>query len=123
MNPQALSMVILKALKSYLAIVITGLRQSQEKPLLRTFFSLTHRFVTPEDLDMRIRAAVIGSLSPCTSPVKKGGHDLCVGEYFGGLRAGIPGGLQASFHGPKRDVIYPITEFHKSPYRGMPVAE
>jgi len=56
MKPRILAKVILKALKSFPAIVVTGPRQSGKTTLLRWLFSRTHRFVTLEDPDVRIRA-------------------------------------------------------------------
>src|SRR4030067_1183503 len=56
MKPRMLARTILKALKSFPAIVVTGPRQSGKTTLLKTLFSNTHRFVTLEDPDVRIRA-------------------------------------------------------------------
>jgi len=56
MKPRALARTILKALKSFPAIVVTGPRQSGKTTLLKMLFSKTHRFVTLEDPDIRIRA-------------------------------------------------------------------
>jgi predicted AAA+ superfamily ATPase len=51
-----LARAILKAMKSFPAIVVTGPRQSGKTTLLKMLFSTTHRFVTLEDPDIRIRA-------------------------------------------------------------------
>jgi hypothetical protein len=51
-----LARTILKAMKSFPAIVVTGPRQSGKTTLLKMLFSKTHRFVTLEDPDVRIRA-------------------------------------------------------------------
>lgn len=56
MKPRALARVILRAMKSFPAIVVTGPRQSGKTTLLRYLFSKTHRFVSLEDPDVRIRA-------------------------------------------------------------------
>jgi len=56
MKPRILARVILKALKTFPAIVVTGPRQSGKTTLLKMLFSKTHRFVTLEDPDVRIRA-------------------------------------------------------------------
>jgi predicted AAA+ superfamily ATPase len=56
MKPRVLARTILKALKSFPAIVVTGPRQSGKTTLLKMLFSKTHRFVTLEDPDVRMRA-------------------------------------------------------------------
>ena len=56
MKPRMLGRPILKALKTFPAIVVTGPRQSGKTTLLKHLFSKTHRFVTLEDPDIRIRA-------------------------------------------------------------------
>ena len=56
MRPRILSRTIFKAVKSFPAIVVTGPRQSGKTTLLKALFSKTHRFVTLEDPDVRIRA-------------------------------------------------------------------
>lgn len=56
MKPRMLARTILKAMKSFPAIVVTGPRQSGKTTLLKMLFSKTHRFVTLEDPDVRIRA-------------------------------------------------------------------
>lgn len=56
MKPRTLAKTVLKAVKTFPAIVITGPRQSGKTTLLKSLFSKTHRFVTLEDPDIRIRA-------------------------------------------------------------------
>jgi predicted AAA+ superfamily ATPase len=56
MKPRILGRVVLKAVKTFPAIVVTGPRQSGKTTLLKALFSKTHRFVTLEDPDVRIRA-------------------------------------------------------------------
>jgi predicted AAA+ superfamily ATPase len=56
MKPRMLARTILKAIKTFPAIVVTGPRQSGKTTLLKSLFSKTHRFVTLEDPDVRIRA-------------------------------------------------------------------
>jgi predicted AAA+ superfamily ATPase len=56
MKPRILAKVIQRAIKTFPAIVVTGPRQSGKTTLLKTLFSETHRFVTLEDPDVRIRA-------------------------------------------------------------------
>lgn len=56
MKPRILARVIQRAIKTFPAIVVTGPRQSGKTTLLKTLFSETHRFVTLEDPDVRIRA-------------------------------------------------------------------
>ena len=56
MKPRVLGKVIFKALRSFPAIVVTGPRQSGKTTLLKMLFSKTHRFVTLENPDIRIRA-------------------------------------------------------------------
>jgi predicted AAA+ superfamily ATPase len=55
-KPRTLARTILRAIKTFPAIVVTGPRQSGKTTLLRTLFAKTHRFVTLEDPDVRIRA-------------------------------------------------------------------
>lgn len=69
MKPRILTRTIFKALKSFPAIVITGPRQSGKTTLLRMLFAKTHRFVTLENPDVRLRAkedplAFLGENSP-----------------------------------------------------------
>lgn len=56
MKPRILARVIQKAMKSFPAVVVTGPRQSGKTTLLKMLFSKTHRFVTLEDPDVRMRA-------------------------------------------------------------------
>jgi len=56
MKPRTLSKVILRAVKTFPSVVITGPRQSGKTTLLKQLFSKTHRFVTLEDPDVRMRA-------------------------------------------------------------------
>ena len=56
MKPRILARTILRAIKSFPAIVVTGPRQSGKTTLLKILFSKTHKFVTLEDPDIRIRA-------------------------------------------------------------------
>ena len=56
MKPRILAKTIQKALKSFPAIVVTGPRQSGKTTLLKMLFAKTHRFVTLEDPDVRMRA-------------------------------------------------------------------
>jgi predicted AAA+ superfamily ATPase len=56
MKPRMLARVILRAVRSFPATVVTGPRQSGKTTLLRMLFSKTHKFVTLEDPDVRMRA-------------------------------------------------------------------
>jgi hypothetical protein len=56
MKPRTLARTIQRALKSFPAIVVTGPRQSGKTTLLKMLFSKTHRFVSLEDPDIRMRA-------------------------------------------------------------------
>ena len=56
MKPRTLSKVIRRAIKTFPALVVTGPRQSGKTTLLKHLFSKTHRLVTLEDPDVRIRA-------------------------------------------------------------------
>lgn len=51
-----LARAIQKAIKTFPAVVVTGPRQSGKTTLLKTLFSKSHRFVTLEDPDIRLRA-------------------------------------------------------------------
>ena len=56
MKPRILARTIQKAMKSFPAIVVTGPRQSGKATLLKMLFAKSHRFVTLEDPDVRMRA-------------------------------------------------------------------
>jgi len=56
MKPRILARTIQKAIKSFPAIVVTGPRQSGKTTLLKMLFAKSHRFVTLEDPDVRMRA-------------------------------------------------------------------
>lgn len=56
MRPRVLAKTILKAIKTFPAVVVTGPRQSGKTTLLKMLFSKTHRFVSLEEPDVRIRA-------------------------------------------------------------------
>lgn len=56
MKPRILAKTILKALKTFPAIVVTGPRQSGKTTLLKALFSKSHRFVSLEDPDIRMLA-------------------------------------------------------------------
>lgn len=53
---RTLARTILRAVKTFPSIVVTGPRQSGKTTLLKTMFSKTHRFVSLENPDVRIRA-------------------------------------------------------------------
>jgi len=55
-KPRTLTKTILKAIKTFPAVVVTGPRQSGKTTLLKILFSKTHHFVTLENPDVRIRA-------------------------------------------------------------------
>lgn len=56
MKRRTLAKAILKALKTFPAIVVTGPRQSGKTTLLKMLFSKNYRFVSLEDPDVRMRA-------------------------------------------------------------------
>jgi predicted AAA+ superfamily ATPase len=56
MKPRILAGTFQKAVKTFPAVVVTGPRQSGKTTLLKSLFSKTHRFVTLEDPDIRMRA-------------------------------------------------------------------
>lgn len=56
MKPRTLAKILLKAVKTFPAIVVTGPRQSGKTTLLKTLFSKSHRFVSLESPEARIRA-------------------------------------------------------------------
>jgi len=56
MKSRTLAQTIKKAMRSFPAIVVTGPRQSGKTTLLKMLFAKTHRFVTLEDPDVRMRA-------------------------------------------------------------------
>jgi len=56
MKPRTLGRVIVRAMKTFPAVVITGPRQSGKTTLLKSLCSKTHAFVTLEDPDARLRA-------------------------------------------------------------------
>ena len=56
MRPRVLAKTILRAIKTFPAVVVTGPRQSGKSTLLKYLFSKTHRYVSLEDPDIRIRA-------------------------------------------------------------------
>ncbi len=56
MKPRILARTIKKAMKSFPAIVVTGPRQSGKTTLLKMLFAKSHRFVTLEDPNVRMRA-------------------------------------------------------------------
>jgi len=56
LKARALEKTILKAIKTFPALVVTGPRQSGKTTLFKMLFSKTHTFVSLEDPDVRIRA-------------------------------------------------------------------
>ncbi|MFH1460748.1 MAG: ATP-binding protein [Candidatus Omnitrophota bacterium] len=55
-KPRILANVLKRAIKSFPAVVVTGPRQSGKTTLLKTLYSKTHRYVSLEDPDVRMRA-------------------------------------------------------------------
>jgi hypothetical protein len=56
MKPRALARTISAAMRTFPAVVVTGPRQSGKTTLLRAIGAGTHRFVSLEDPDVRMRA-------------------------------------------------------------------
>ncbi len=56
LKPRVLGRTILKAVKTFPAVVLTGPRQSGKTTLFKMLFSKTHTFVSLENPDVRIRA-------------------------------------------------------------------
>lgn len=56
MKPRALAQTIRTAMRSFPAVIVTGPRQSGKTTLLKALGAGTHRFVSLEDPDVRIRA-------------------------------------------------------------------
>ena len=56
MKPRTLEKILHKASRTFPAMVVTGPRQSGKTTLLKQAFAKTHRFVSLEDMDVRIRA-------------------------------------------------------------------
>ena len=70
-KPRILARTTQRARKTFPAIVITGPRQSGKTTLLKSLFQKTHRFVSLEDPDTRMRAKEdpVGFLDAHTPPV------------------------------------------------------
>lgn len=71
MKPRTLEKTIRKAIKTFPALVVTGPRQAGKTTLLRNLFAKTHRFVSLENPDTRIRAQEdpLGFLEENSPPV------------------------------------------------------
>ena len=70
-KPRTLTGSLLKAAKTFPAIVLTGPRQSGKTTLLKSLFSSTHKFINLENPDVRMRAKddPAGFLSQYSSPL------------------------------------------------------
>lgn len=55
-KPRSIEKTILKAIKTFPAVVLTGSRQSGKTTVFKKLFSNTHAFVSLEDPDIRVRA-------------------------------------------------------------------
>ncbi|MEW6008603.1 MAG: ATP-binding protein [Candidatus Omnitrophota bacterium] len=71
LKARVLAKTILKATKTFPAVVLTGPRQSGKTTLFKMLFSKTHAFVSLEDPDVRIRAKEdpVGFLKQYKPPV------------------------------------------------------
>lgn len=71
MFPRTLEKTIKKAVKTFPAIVVTGPRQSGKTTLLKALFEKTHKFISLENPDVRIRAKEdpIGFLNQYKCPI------------------------------------------------------
>ncbi|MCX5971224.1 MAG: AAA family ATPase, partial [Coprothermobacterota bacterium] len=56
MKPRALAQAIRTAMRTFPAVIVTGPRQSGKTTLLKALGAGTHRFISLEDPDVRIRA-------------------------------------------------------------------
>ena len=56
MQPRTLTQALKRAIKTFPAIVVTGPRQSGKTTLLKTLYEKSHRFISLENPDIRIRA-------------------------------------------------------------------
>lgn len=70
-KPRTLGLVLVKAAKTFPAVVVTGPRQSGKTTLLKTALAKNCRFISLEDPDVRIRAKEdpLGWLEEHTPPV------------------------------------------------------
>lgn len=71
MKPRVLAKIIQKASKTFPAVVVTGPRQSGKTTLLKMLYSQSHKFVSLEDPDIRLRAKddPVGFLDYYSAPV------------------------------------------------------